>query len=957
MNRLKFFPWFIMTILISSVCASAFTQIGVNTSDAVEMLSLADTLAKHSKYDSALVYYNRAKDFYEKEKDWENYFTASVKIIQTNDILGNYQKALEVFGHLDSIAAKTVGTNAPIVASAHIYAGIVYYRLANYDASIKHYKQAMEIQKYQSVPDTSKIVACYNNIGLLYQRKQDYGRALQYFLQSLNIVSEKKPGEFKNLGRLYNNISITYYYQLEYDKSLEYAEKSLEFKKKMWGEMNPQVGISYGNIALIYMEKKEFRKTLQYQQKALRIYKETLDENHPYIAKTLTNIANLYINTGLDTSKAFKAIDQAIEIDKNHLGLHHPDIADLYALKGRAFSGKHNYAQALVEFQEGLKVLVPGYTNSSITDNPPVNNSTSRAILLHVLQMKAKALQQYAIQENQDIPLLTASLETSRLLIQLMDQMKLNYESESSKFLLTELSNQIFQTGLETSMMLANATHDRSYYNDAFYISEKTKSNLLLASFIETQAQNLAGIPDSIIQKENQIRESLTEYATSLEQERQKKPAEIDSAKYHSLTNQSFALQNEYQNLQDRLENEYPKYFEMKYRVEPTSVTDVQSVLDPSSCVLSYMVTVDQLYTFVITQDDFSVLSEPINDSFKTAIGKFVRAIKTFDKHAYVNTDSLLYSKLLAPAESRIQSMKKLIIVPSGDLFYVPFEALFNPAESKDIDEIIATSRYTDIPYLIKKYNISYHVSNTLYLQSRQSENRKLPPSFAGFAPVFDDSIAADRSSEPLALRTADSLRAAVVGGLSYSTLEYSDDEVASIQDLFRQHHKKAKIYLREEASEENFKSHLSDYKYIHLATHGFLNKKHPDLSGLLFAVPDHNKYTEDGVLYSGEMFNLNTQADLAVLSSCESGIGKLVPGEGVLALTRGFLYSGIPNVIVSLWKVYDKYASQLMVSFYSDLLNNEDYSQALRNAKLELISEPRTAFPQKWSSFILIGR
>jgi len=943
--------------MISAMAVTTFAQNELDTSEAARMHSLADTLAKHSKYDSALVYYTRAKNSYEKSKDWTEYFTLSVKLIQINDILGNYQKALAVFSHLDSIAAETVGPNAPIMASAHIYTGIVYYRLADYDAAIRHYKKAMEIQQYQAVPDTDKIVACYNNIGLLYQRKQDYGRALQYFLQSLNMVSGKKPGEFKNLGRLYNNISVTYYYQTELDKSLEYAEKALEFKKKLYGEMNPQVGISYGNIALIYKEKKEYQQALQYQQKALKIYKETLDENHPYIAKTLANIANVFINAGLDTSKAFEAIDQAIEIDQNHLGLHHPDIADLYTLKGLAFAGMHNYAQALVEFQEGLKVLVPGYTNSSIIDNPPLSGSTSRSILLNILQKKAEILQKYAAQRNQDIALLKASLETSHLAITLMDQMKLNYESESSKLLLTELSYQIFQTGIETSMMLAAVSQDQSYYDDAFYFSEKTKSNLLLASFIETQAQNIAGIPDSILQKEKQIRKALTDYTTALEQERQKKPAEIDSATYHSLTDKSFEFQNQYQRLQDRLEQQYPKYFEMKYSVNAVSVNEVQSVLDSHSGVLSYMVTTDQLYTFIISQDDFQVLSVPIDDSFNATIGKFVRAIKTFDKQAYVATDSILYSKLIAPVESQIQSLEKLVIVPSGDLFYVPFEALFNPSESRDLDAIIAASRYTDIPYLIKKYTISYHVSNSLYLQSTQSENRKLPPSFAGFAPVFDDSSAADRSSVPLALRSLDSLRAEIVGGLSYSTLEYSDDEVASIKDLFQQHHKKAKIYLRDEASEENFKSHLKEYKYIHLATHGFLNKEHPDLSGVLFAIPRGHTYQEDGVLYSGEMFNLNTQADLAVLSSCESGIGKLVPGEGVLALTRGFLYSGIPNVIVSLWKVYDKYASRLMVSFYSDLLENEDYSQALRHAKLDLISDPRTAFPQKWSSFILIGR
>ena len=142
----------------------------------------------------------------------------------------------------------------------------------------------------------------------------------------------------------------------------------------------------------------------------------------------------------------------------------------------------------------------------------------------------------------------------------------------------------------------------------------------------------------------------------------------------------------------------------------------------------------------------------------------------------------------------------------------------------------------------------------------------------------------------------------------------------------------------------------------MHIATHGYINEEHPELSMLLFSQPQNMTATEDGVLYASEMYNLTLNADLLVLSSCESGLGKLVKGEGVMAITRGFFYSGANNIIFSLWKVYDRQTNELMTEFYLHVLKGETFSSALRKSKLQLIADRSTAFPSKWSGFILMG-
>ncbi len=183
------------------------------------------------------------------------------------------------------------------------------------------------------------------------------------------------------------------------------------------------------------------------------------------------------------------------------------------------------------------------------------------------------------------------------------------------------------------------------------------------------------------------------------------------------------------------------------------------------------------------------------------------------------------------------------------------------------------------------------------------------------------------------------------------------------MQSIFKQFDekgKKALVQIKNNANEEFIKSgELKNYRLLHFATHGFVNTSKPELSGILLA--QDTTISEDGILYSGEIFNLNLNADLTVLSACETGLGKLIEGEGLIGLTRALLYAGSKNIIVSLWKVADKSTSDLMINFYKNLLEakqeKHEFSQALQQAKLKMIDEGKYAHPFYWSPFILIGK
>jgi CHAT domain-containing protein len=206
------------------------------------------------------------------------------------------------------------------------------------------------------------------------------------------------------------------------------------------------------------------------------------------------------------------------------------------------------------------------------------------------------------------------------------------------------------------------------------------------------------------------------------------------------------------------------------------------------------------------------------------------------------------------------------------------------------------------------------------------------------------------------------------------SQLPATEEELRAIIRLFESQQKKATGYFHRKATETNFKSiDNRDYDLIHIATHSLKDEGRYLLSGLIFSPPGDSENTgagdnqnenksisfnqEDGILYSGEIYNLNLNAELIVLSSCESGVGQLVKGEGMMALNRGFFYSGIRNIIFSLWKVEDRSTSRLMIAFYRNILDGRRYCRALQKAKLELIKNPYTAFPKYWSGFVLVGK
>jgi len=277
---------------------------------------------------------------------------------------------------------------------------------------------------------------------------------------------------------------------------------------------------------------------------------------------------------------------------------------------------------------------------------------------------------------------------------------------------------------------------------------------------------------------------------------------------------------------------------------------------------------------------------------------------------------------------------KSLIIIPDGALSYLPFEALLtHPVTNDDLD-------YRNLPYLIRDYDIGYSYSSTLHFQD-QRKGAKPTGNLLAFAPDYSNMLA----QNTIDLSFLDAYRDQLV------PIPGVKDEVKMISRMI-----KSDIYIDESATENNFKKLAGNYDILHLAMHTIVDNENPMYSKLAFT--QNVDSFEDGFLNTYEIYNMKYNARLAVLSSCQTGYGKLQKGEGVMSLARGFMYAGCPSIIMTLWQVSDRSGARLMKDFYRSLKNGKDKTSSLRDAKLEFLrkADQLKAHPYFWSTYVIIG-
>ncbi|MFC2151788.1 CHAT domain-containing protein, partial [Bacteroidota bacterium] len=469
--------------------------------------------------------------------------------------------------------------------------------------------------------------------------------------------------------------------------------------------------------------------------------------------------------------------------------------------------------------------------------------------------------------------------------------------------------------------------------------SEAGKSAILTEALKNNYALNIGGIPDSLITKEKQLEKSIWNYEELIYEENKKKTPNQNKLKYWN--EYLFEKKQEYDQLMNYLESNFVKYHALKHIQNEVKVEEIQKTLTRKDVLIEYFFTNDKIYSFLIKKDDLDIIVLNIDETFHSNLDHILFSLSNnnFSNHGYDDfkkyqeSSLFLYNTLLKPIENEIKH-KNLIIIPDGKLAYLPFEVL----TTKDMQ--FKRINYKELPYLLYNHDINYSYSVSFLFENKRKVESVLK-TIGAFAPTYDNISGLPEEFSSFRQEYREKL----------FPLKGIKIEVQEISKLLG-----GDQYLDEDAIEKTFKKVAPNYDILHLAMHTILDDVNPMYSKMAFT--QNSDTTEDGFLNTYELYNIRLNSRMAVLSSCNSGSGKMHRGEGVMSLARGFIYSGCPSIVMTLWSVEDKSGVKLMTSFYKYLLKGKSKSESLTLSKLDFINtaDQLKSHPYFWSGYVVIG-
>lgn len=854
--------------------------------------------------------------------------------------LGRYQQSLNYHQRALEIRNKIFGPDHSVAASSYTNIGVVYRAKGEYDEALQYYEKALKIQIKALGDDHPRVATIYHNIGVVFDLRGDYETALEYYTKALRIREAAFGNDHPDVANTYNDIGNLFNNKKDYDRSLQYHRKALEIRLKKFTEANPFVAMSYSNIANNYRDKKELDTALTYYTKVMIVNQSMYGHEHPEVAKVYSYLGDIAVEKSqLDSAEA--NYRKALEMFQQLYGEKHPYISGMYLRYSTLYERRSDWPQALAMADSAADAVVKHTGESSekiLSDNDLLVALVQRA---HVYEAMYRSLQP-------DTSYLIAALNEYRKTSDLMQRMRSGYRAEGSKLFLSERAQSIYEQAIRTAMQLLRATGDERYKETVFSFIEKNKSGILLEALADAQAKQFAGLPDSVLGAEAQLRDELIYVETVWMKEIAQRKA--DSSKIVLFEKRLFDLHTQYDTFISGLEKQFPDYYELKFQQETVTAASIRKLLNKESAVVDYFAGDSTLVIAMIDSKKLSVYEMPKPAGLDESVKMMRQGLSELDFSGYLLSASNLYQWLIQPVLPAISGKMFLYVIPDGALNYLPFEALL----SSDSDK--RNPDFSKLPYLIRQFTISYYYSSSIMLKEfTQSAARDYK--FAGLAPVFNDSMQTK-------------IREAMEGGLdnlatgyrsasdaNLAGLPFSKTEIQSIASLFQKKRQANRVFLYGAANESLFKSGaLQPYRYLHIASHGLINEQQSDISGIVLA-PEDSASREDGILRTREIYSLKLNADLVTLSACKSAFGKIAKGEGLIGLTRAFTYAGAHNILASLWRVDDQATADFMVKFYGYMLEGRSYADALRRAKLDFIAVPQYAYPGDWSAFVLIGR
>lgn len=818
--------------------------------------------------------------------------------------------------------------------------GFIYWYQNERELMLENFKKGLEVRI--ACDDKKLIGNAYNDIGSVYYYfYQDYPAAIEYCSKALEM--RKSIGDMSYMGRTLNRMAAIYEKMGDLDKALNHYQQAADVHGSI-GEKQRQ-GSNLQKAAIIEKKRGQYLKALTYLNQALGLQKERSDSSS--MTNTLTEMGHIYRRMG-EYELAYENYQKMLKLvtaGGDKLG-----IADALSNMGLLLSELQRHQQAIDNFEQALKI----YKEENDQNGIIMSTSNIGMIYFDLKQYQnATAFYNAALSLSQEMG--NRTVEVNNLInlgntynfLDKYDQALAYYDQG------LEIAKEMNNSDQIWMLLLGKGdNYERQHLYAAAYDSYQQAQQILegMRSSLET-----AEFKSSFLARKRYIYEAIVHMLCRMHAQEPDKGydmqafQEAEKGKARAFLDLMSESIN-HARAGEQLAEKNPAFADMQ-NPKPKTLTDIQAIIpDNQTVILAYFLGDSSSALWLIRKSDYKLFHLVQKKAFMDQIELIRYAMadpKAAQMGSFINSAHQLYQQLVMPAEHLIRDNDHLIILPDGILHYLPFEALLTESveSGQDID-------YTSLPYLIKKNSINYAPSAGIW--SSLIENRRLRLA------LFDKSLLA--AGDPFFQKEKDNSvnnenKDLKQDGLSANLerLKYSGQEVERIAELFSR--EQSTVFLRETASETNIKKSINStsYRFIHFATHGLINERQPDFSSIVFA--DDETSDEDGFLQTAEIFNLSLNTDLVVLSACETGLGKMVRGEGMIGLSRAFIYAGSPSVLVSLWKVADQSTATLMTNFYTHLVKEEiGKAGALRRAQLAIVKSENYAHPFYWAAFVLIG-
>lgn len=878
----------------------------------------------------ALEYFKMSLELNKKFTGGENFFESVLlsSIGNTYSVVGEFDKAMTYYEDDLKLKKKLLGENNPSVAAVYNNLALTYKNRGNYDKALEYIDKAIKLS-IDTQGENNETANYYTTKGNIYSEKGQYDLALDYIRKSLAINKSIFGNYHKSVSDNLNSIGIIENKQGKPEAALFSFKDAYAIQKKVLGDNHPDLAMTCNNIGYILEIQGKYESSLIYFQEAVDIKSFHYGSEHPEIASYYNNIGINYYNRGM-YDMSMQSYTKAQTILEKKYGTKFPGLVRIYANKADVYRKLNNYKKSLEYYQKSIAANIRDFKpdTADYYTNPPIRNYYDINKLLFSMQGKAMVLNAMYMRDSIETDLKNAFLAymSCDTVISIAGRLSLK---KTDKISLNNRTKEIYEDAIITTIQLSkikNSEKDKNYYLDkAFYFSEKNKAGILSQAISASQAVKFAGIPEDIINKEKEYQEQITMLEKMIAES-------SDNTKTEVYKNLLFEYNNKSIELTKEIEQKYPKYYNSKYSGSSISIKNIQSKLDKNSALRSYFEADEQIIIFSITKNDIKIYSSQKPKDFDKKIKDFLAYTTSgykSDFPKYAESAHEIF-KILFP-ETLNTDIKNITVIGDKNISLIPFDALlYEPYSGDDVN-------FKEYPYLIKKYKINYFYSADFFTRAYETKSNNTY-SYFGLAPVFNNLVYSN------------------INGFEVTPLPGSLEELSGIEKILNDKNIEIKSLVSNAANENAIKSeNLKKYNFIHIATHGVVNTEYPELSGLIMYPTDNN----DDILYSGEIYNLELDADLVVLSACRTGIGQISKSEGIIGLPRSLLYAGARNIIVSMWSVSDTSTSELMIDFYKNIIEkNQNFNDALYNAKLKMIDAGGNyAHPFFWSPFVLIGK